>query len=126
MIETAIEAVEKEQACVFAVPVKDTIKVSGESGYAVETPDRSTLWSVQTPQNFSYRLIMEAYQNYFCARDLCEIVVDIVDDGLNRRNCVGELFTLENCLLFLEHLFFCNESLATFDSFSILHIMFPL
>lgn len=82
MIETAIEAVEKEQACVFAVPVKDTIKVSGESGYAVETPDRSTLWSVQTPQNFSYRLIMEAYQNYFCAREKGESLPVITDDAM--------------------------------------------
>lgn len=45
-----------------AVPVKDTIKISDENGYAVNTPDRNTLWQIQTPQSFEYELIMDAYE----------------------------------------------------------------
>lgn len=51
----------KYEACVAAMPVKDTIKVSDEKQLAVSTPDRSTLWQIQTPQVFKYNLIKAAY-----------------------------------------------------------------
>ena len=50
------------RACVAAMPVKDTIKVADRDGFAVQTPDRSTLWQVQTPQVFETQLITEAYE----------------------------------------------------------------
>ena len=56
------DGAEKYKACVAAVPVKDTIKISDENGYAVNTPDRNTLWQIQTPQSFEYELIMDAYE----------------------------------------------------------------
>ena len=43
------------------MPVKDTIKVVDGEGYAKTTPDRRTLWQVQTPQVFRYSLVREAY-----------------------------------------------------------------
>lgn len=49
-------------ACVAAMPVKDTIKVADEKGFAAATPDRSTLWQIQTPQAFTYGLIRQAYE----------------------------------------------------------------
>lgn len=48
-------------ACV-AVPVKDTVKVCDQEGFVKETPDRKTLWSIQTPQTFEYNLIMNAHR----------------------------------------------------------------
>lgn len=48
-------------ACVVGVPVKDTMRVTDADGYAVATPPRSNMWSVQTPQCFSLPLILEAY-----------------------------------------------------------------
>lgn len=39
-------------ASALAVPVKDTIKVTNADGFVVNTPKRSTLWAVQTPQVF--------------------------------------------------------------------------
>ena len=62
LIEKCICEAEKYKACVAAVPVKDTIKISDENGYAVNTPDRNTLWQIQTPQTFSYELIYQAYR----------------------------------------------------------------
>lgn len=62
LIEKCICEAEKYKACVAAVPVKDTIKISDENGYAVNTPDRNTLWQIQTPQSFEYELIMDAYE----------------------------------------------------------------
>lgn len=51
------------RACVAAVPVTDTIKRANAQGFAAETLDRSTLWSIQTPQAFSYPLLLEAYKS---------------------------------------------------------------
>ena len=62
MIERAYECVEETKACVAGMPVKDTIKVVDEKNYVKDTPERKTLWLVQTPQVFEVRLIKEAYQ----------------------------------------------------------------
>ncbi|MDF2889391.1 MAG: 2-C-methyl-D-erythritol 4-phosphate cytidylyltransferase [Lacrimispora sp.] len=48
-------------ACVVGMPVKDTIKISDENGYAALTPDRTSLWQIQTPQAFRYDLVLMAY-----------------------------------------------------------------
>ena len=52
-------------ACTVGVPVKDTIKIVCEIGgeiFGKETPDRSTLYQIQTPQTFRYKLIRMAYE----------------------------------------------------------------
>ncbi len=54
--------IEYGAACV-AVPVKDTVKRVDSYGFIEETPDRSALWYVQTPQAFKYDLIMKAHKN---------------------------------------------------------------
>ncbi len=61
ILNRAFEAVQKEKACVAAVPVTDTIKVVDDNGYVVDTPDRAHLFSMQTPQTFEYSLIKKAY-----------------------------------------------------------------
>ncbi|WEK53834.1 MAG: 2-C-methyl-D-erythritol 4-phosphate cytidylyltransferase [Candidatus Cohnella colombiensis] len=61
-ITACCEAVEKHGAAALAVPVKDTIKVSDGNGLMVATPDRSTLWSVQTPQASSRAVLIQAHQ----------------------------------------------------------------
>ena len=62
MIERAYHCVEETKACVAGMPVKDTIKVVDEKNYVKGTPERKTLWLVQTPQVFDVHLIKEAYQ----------------------------------------------------------------
>ena len=39
----------------------DTIKRTDDNGKIIETPNRETLWCVQTPQVFDYNLIMDAH-----------------------------------------------------------------
>lgn len=56
-IETALEM----GGCVAGVPAKDTIKVCNSENIAIDTPDRSTLWQIQTPQTFRKELIIKAY-----------------------------------------------------------------
>lgn len=65
IIRKAIDEVKKSKACVIGMPVKDTIKVSDEAEYATATPDRSKLWLIQTPQAFSYSLVLDAYERLF-------------------------------------------------------------
>ena len=75
-IRLSMRAVEEEHACVIGVPVKDTIKVGNAKHYAVDTPDRSCLWAVQTPQSFSYELLMEAYGEMWQAAESGERITD--------------------------------------------------
>lgn len=77
IIADSMEAVKEYEACVVGVPVKDTIKVIDEDNYAVTTPNRNTLWQVQTPQSFSYSLVYEAYKKV-----MEEKVPGITDDAM--------------------------------------------
>ena len=61
IINKAIDGMKEYQACVVAVPSKDTVKLADDNGFVSETPDRSRVWSVQTPQCFEYNLVREAY-----------------------------------------------------------------
>jgi len=60
-IIASIEAARKFGASCVAVPVKDTIKTVGKDGFVLDTPDRTTLWAVQTPQTFKYDIIVRAH-----------------------------------------------------------------
>src|SRR2546425_9240935 len=62
ILEAGYQAVQKDLATIAAVPVKDTIKQL-EHGQITATPDRSQLWSIQTPQVFSFPLIYQAYHS---------------------------------------------------------------
>lgn len=42
---------------------KDTIKVKDENGFSSLTPDRNTLFAVQTPQCFKYDVIMKSHEH---------------------------------------------------------------
>lgn len=60
VITAALQEAAKTGAAAPAVPVKDTIKVAGTDGRVLDTPDRSTLYAVQTPQCFSRALYLQA------------------------------------------------------------------
>lgn len=62
MISRVCDAVKDHRACVVGMPVKDTIKIADDQGFAAQTPDRRKVWQVQTPQTFEYYLIKEAYE----------------------------------------------------------------
>ncbi|MCR2807271.1 2-C-methyl-D-erythritol 4-phosphate cytidylyltransferase [Paenibacillus soyae] len=49
-------------AAVLAVPVKDTIKQVDAAGTIVSTPDRRSLWAIQTPQAFRRVILLEAHE----------------------------------------------------------------
>lgn len=61
MITQVYEEVCAFHACVVGMPVKDTIKIADEDGFVKETPDRSRVWMVQTPQVFETAIVKQAY-----------------------------------------------------------------
>lgn len=65
IIKRSIDEAKKNKAVVVGVPVKDTIKVVNKDGNIVDTPNRSLLWSVQTPQTFKYEVITKAYEDAY-------------------------------------------------------------
>lgn len=62
IIARTYESVLTDKACVAAMPVKDTIKIADQDGYVRETPPRALVWTIQTPQVFTKKLIESAYQ----------------------------------------------------------------
>lgn len=62
MLKRALDGAKQMGASVVGMPVKDTIKVADKNHYVLETPERSKLWAVQTPQVFRYKIIKEAHE----------------------------------------------------------------
>ncbi len=84
LLSDLLEAVKKDHAVVPAAPVKDTIKVCDENGVVVSTPNRSTLWAVQTPQVFDAELISEAYRRLYIQKP-----ENITDDAMVAEATMG-------------------------------------
>lgn len=55
---------ETKKASVVGVRVKDTIKVVSNNEI-INTPNRNTLWAIQTPQTFKYDLLKMAYEKAY-------------------------------------------------------------
>ena len=63
ILERGMFGVQETGACVVGMPSKDTVKVADEADFVSETPDRKRVWTVQTPQIFSYDLIKKAHES---------------------------------------------------------------
>jgi 2-C-methyl-D-erythritol 4-phosphate cytidylyltransferase/2-C-methyl-D-erythritol 2,4-cyclodiphosphate synthase len=67
VISRAIDAAEITGAAVPAIAVTDTIKLIGDNGHVEATPERARLRIAQTPQAFSFDVILDAHRR--AARD---------------------------------------------------------
>lgn len=65
IIKRSINKANEHNAIVVGVKVKDTIKVVSDNGNIIDTPNRSYLWAVQTPQVFKYDIITKAYEDAY-------------------------------------------------------------
>lgn len=77
IIVRTMQTVRKTNACVVGMHVKDTIKITDERDIVKETPERSNVWMVQTPQAFSCPLISHAYEKMLLQEDAA-----ITDDAM--------------------------------------------
>ncbi len=74
LLEAGWQAVQIHQAVTAAVPVKETMKLVQE-GKITTTLDRSLLWTVQTPQLFSFPLLLSAHHT-------SQAQEDVIDDAM--------------------------------------------
>ena len=70
LIERCIEKVKYYDAVSTVIPVKDTV-VKIENNKIIEIPDRNQIYLEQTPQAFTYKVILDAHKN---------IDLDVTDD----------------------------------------------
>ena len=63
ILQRGLGGVRKTGACVIGMPAKDTVKIADADGFVKETPNRNLVWTVQTPQIFSYPLIRKAHES---------------------------------------------------------------
>ncbi len=84
ILSRAYDAVQKEKACVVGMPVKDTIKIADDNKFAIETPNRSYVWMVQTPQVFEKTLVKKAY-SLLMEQEIIKVTDDamVVEEMLN-------------------------------------------
>ena len=76
LVERVVETVKEYGTAVAAVPSKDTVKIADPDGFVVSTPDRSSVYIIQTPQAFRLDIILEAYDKMFAAGDFTGITDD--------------------------------------------------
>ncbi len=91
IIRDTYEAAKAYGSCVAGMPVKDTIKIADEDGFAVQTPNRKTVWAVQTPQVFEQSLIISAYAQLIEKLDELKAQgVEITDDAMVVETMTGK------------------------------------
>lgn len=83
ILEDTYRAAVAHGACVAAMPSKDTVKLAGPEGYAIKTPNRDSVWTVQTPQVFERGMICEAYRRLMAQLpQLGRQGIQITDDAM--------------------------------------------
>lgn len=85
MLERAYLEVEKTNACVIGVKAKDTVKIADGEGFVQNTPDRSRVWQVQTPQVFEFHAIKKAHELIMERED-----ITITDDAMVYETVYGK------------------------------------
>lgn len=91
IIHNTYEAAQEHGACVAGMPVKDTIKIADADEFAVQTPNRKTVWAVQTPQVFEKELIISAYSGLIDRlEELKARGVEITDDAMVVETILGK------------------------------------
>lgn len=72
-------------SAVVGMPVKDTIKIVNDENIVKDTPNRKTVWQVQTPQCFSYDIAAKAYENLIKEEESGVLVkrgIQVTDDAM--------------------------------------------
>ncbi len=83
ILARAYETVKRYGTAIAAMPAKDTIKIADEEGFVKETPNRNSVWMIQTPQVFSFSSIKRAYEALLAKeKEFMEKGIQITDDAM--------------------------------------------
>ncbi len=74
LIDRCVETAPIKGAVVPGLPASDTIKVVSDDRWIRRTPERGTLWEIQTPQVFERELIVAAHER--AEKDRAEVTDD--------------------------------------------------
>ncbi len=77
ILRRGYDCAERFRACVAGMPSKDTVKLADKNDFAVSTPERKYVWTIQTPQIFEKDLIVDAYSKL-----MGEEHSDVTDDAM--------------------------------------------
>jgi 2-C-methyl-D-erythritol 4-phosphate cytidylyltransferase len=89
LIDRCLQAAREKGAVVAGLRARDTIKVVAEDGWITTTPDRDSLWEIQTPQVFRRSIIVDAHA--WAAHER----IEATDDAALVEKKGGEVFLLE-------------------------------
>jgi 2-C-methyl-D-erythritol 4-phosphate cytidylyltransferase len=83
ILKRAYDTVLKYGSAIVSMPVKDTVKIVDNDGVTLDTPDRSHVWQMQTPQVFAYEPILKAYEKMIKKEsDLIKEGIRVTDDAM--------------------------------------------
>lgn len=88
IIDDSLHYAAKYHAAVIGMPVKDTIKIIDEEHFVKSTPERSSVWLMETPQSFDFSLIYSAYSKLIKKEKEGRLMIPVTDDAM-----VVETFT---------------------------------
>ena len=87
MIERLVKSVKECKTAVAAMPSKDTVKIVDDKNMVISTPNRNTVWNIQTPQAFDFVLIKDAYERMSRRADSLALKgIKITDDAMVTEN----------------------------------------
>ena len=80
IIKRNIEEVQKYKAVVTSVKATDTVKIADDDGFVVSTPERKSVYFMQTPQTFEYSLALDSYSKLIEELNK-DVKVQVTDDA---------------------------------------------
>ena len=80
IIKRNIDEVVKYKAVVTSVKATDTVKIADDNGFIVSTPERKSVYFMQTPQTFEYKLALDSYSALIEELDR-EVKIQVTDDA---------------------------------------------
>lgn len=80
IIKRNIVEVQKYKAVVTSVKATDTVKIADDDGFVVSTPERKSVYFMQTPQTFEYSLALDSYSKLIEELNN-DVEVQVTDDA---------------------------------------------
>ena len=80
IIKRNIEEVQIYKAVVTSVKATDTVKIADDNGFVISTPERKSVYFMQTPQTFEYKLALDSYSKLIEELEK-EVKVHVTDDA---------------------------------------------
>ena len=80
IIKRNIEEVQKYKAVVTSVKATDTVKIADDNGFVISTPERKSVYFMQTPQTFEYKLALDSYSKLIEELEK-EVKIQVTDDA---------------------------------------------